>query len=300
MVVLMDGGMGQELRRRWSGPIDALWSARVLDERPELVEAAHRDFVEAGARVLTLSSYAVTPQRLAAHGLEDRFASLQAEAVERARRARGDRDVRIAGCLPPLVASYRPDLAPPPAVAEASYGRIVAAQAQGVDLFLCETLSSVAEARAAVTAAVASGRPVWAAFTLADEPVPEQPRLRSGEPLVSGIDAAAQLGAQVILLNCSRPEAIDAAFPDLARRFARVGAYANGFTSVAALHSAGTVDVLRSREDLGPEAYAARALAWVAAGAQVVGGCCEVGPAHIDAIRRSLLDRGETIESPPP
>jgi S-methylmethionine-dependent homocysteine/selenocysteine methylase len=296
MVILMDGGMGQELRRRWSGPIDGLWSARVLAERPEYVEAVHRDFVQAGARVLTVSSYAVTPQRLAAHGLEDGFDALQAEAVERARRARGDGDVRIAGCLPPLVASYRPDLAPPPAEAEASYGRIVAAQSEGVDLFLCETLSSVAEARAAVPAAAASGRPVWAAFTLADEPVPKTPRLRSGEPLDAGVDAAAELGAQVILLNCSRPEAFDAALPDLVRRFPRVGAYANGFTSVSGLHDAGTVDALERRVDLDPDAYAERALAWVDAGAHIVGGCCEVGPAHIDAIRRALSKRGTVHE----
>lgn len=295
MVVLMDGGMGQELRRRWTGPMDGLWSARVLDEQPELVEAAHRDFVEAGARVLTVASYAVTPQRLAAHGLEDRFEALQVEALERVRRARGEHDVSIAGCLPPLVASYRPDLAPPREEAEAAYARIVAAQAPSVELFLCETLSSVDEARAAVTAAVDSGRPVWAAFTLADEPVSEQPTLRSGEPMEAGVEAAIELGAQAILLNCSKPEAIDAAMPALARRFSRVGAYANGFTSVTGLHDAGTVDALDRRTDLGPEAYAHRALGWVDAGAQVVGGCCEVGPGHIAALSRALVERGAIV-----
>lgn len=294
MVTLLDGGMGQELRRRWSGSIDGLWSARILDERPELVEAAHRDFVEAGAHVLTVSSYAVTPQRLAAHGLEDRFDRLQAEAVEQARRARGDSDVRLAGCVPPLVASYRPDLLPPREAAAESYARIVEAQSPGVDLFLCETLSSTAEARLAVGAAVRSGRPVWAALTVADDPLPERPRLRSGEPLEAGIAAAAELGAEVILLNCSRPEAIDAGFPVLTSAFERVGAYANGFTSVAGLHDAGTVDALERREDLGPRAYASAALHWVDGGAQVVGGCCEVGPAHIAELSRTLRDRAST------
>jgi len=299
MVVLIDGGMGQELRRRWSRPAHPLWSARVLEERPDLVEAVHRDFVEAGASVLTVSSYAVTPERLAAHGVEDRFEVLQAEAIARARNARGDRDVRLAGCLPPLVASYRPDLAPPAARARASYARIVEAQASAVDVFLCETLSSVAEARAAVSAARASGRPVWAAFTLADEPVPEAPRLRSGEPLDAGVEAAVELGARAILLNCAKPEAIDAALPALVRAFDLVGAYANGFTSVAPLHPAGTVDALEGRSDLGPRAYAERAWSWVEAGAVIVGGCCEVGPAHIAALRRALEARGVPLDVPP-
>jgi len=298
MVFLLDGGMGQELRRRWTGPIDALWSARILAERPEFVEAAHRDFAAAGARVLTVSSYAVTPERLAAHQLADRFESLQHEAVQRARRARGDRDIAIAGCVPPLVASYRPDLAPAEGDAEASYRRIVSAQTSGVDLFLCETLSSVSEARAAVAAAVASGRPTWAAFTVADEPVPKTPTLRSGEPLEDGIAVALDLGSQAVLLNCSRPEAIDPAIATLASRVEVFGAYANGFTSVAGLHAAGTVDALERRVDLDPDAYAAAVLSWVEAGASAVGGCCEVGPAHIAAIREALLDREVRIEAP--
>lgn len=298
MVVLLDGGMGQELRRRSSEPAHPLWSAKVLESDPELVEAVHRDFVAAGAQVLTVSSYAATPERLAAYGLEDRFEALQARAVERARRARGDADVRLAGCLPPLVASYRPDLLPAAHAARASYERVVAAQADGVDLFLCETLSSVDEARAAIPAAAASGRPVWAAFTLADEPVPEQPELRSGEPLTSAIDAAAELGAQVVLLNCSTPEAIEAALPTLAARFPRIGAYANGFTSIRPLQPGGTVDALERRVDLDPAAYADRALGWVDAGAEIVGGCCEVGPAHISALRTALLDRGARHGAP--
>jgi S-methylmethionine-dependent homocysteine/selenocysteine methylase len=298
MVVLLDGGMGQELQRRLPGPAHPGWSAQVLLERPDLVEEVHRDFLEAGATVLTVSSYAATPERLAALDLEDRFGVLQAEAVARADRARGDRDARIAGCLPPLVASYRPDLAPPEPAARDSYARIVEAQAPRVDLFLCETVSSVAEGRAAVSAARGSGRPVWVAFTLADEPVPETPRLRSGERLEDAVAAMDDLGVDVVLLNCSRPEAVDPALPDIARGERTVGAYANGFTSVAALAPGVTVDALEARVDLDPAAYAERARAWVEAGAGVVGGCCEVGPAHIAEMRRVLLEAGYRVAPP--
>ena len=59
-----------------------------------------------------------------------------------------------------------------------------------------------------------------------------------------------------------------------------------------ALKHGGTVDVLGARDDLGPATYAEFAMGWVAAGATIVGGCCEVGPAHIAALRDRLHEAG--------
>ena len=62
-----------------------------------------------------------------------------------------------------------------------------------------------------------------------------------------------------------------------------VGAYANGFVNIADTFDrvGATVDMLEARKDLGPEAYAGFAQKWVDTGATIIGGCCEVGPAHI-------------------
>jgi len=293
-VVLLDGGMGQELRRRSSRPAGPLWSAQVMMEEPELETAAHRDFIDAGARVITVNTYSVTPARLARQGIPERFESLQDAALAAADRARREsgRDVRLAGCLPPLVASYRPDLAPDPESCLASYRRIVAAQAAGVDLFLCETMAAIHEAEAATTAAAESGRPVWTAFTVDDG---DGTRLRSGEPLAEAARAVVAAGARAVLVNCSYPEAVTAAMPVLAEVGVPFGGYANGFTSVEALKPGGTVDVLSARADLDPAAHAGHALGWVEAGASIVGGCCEVGPAHIAALERRLVDEGARL-----
>ncbi|MEO1460302.1 MAG: homocysteine S-methyltransferase family protein, partial [Pseudomonadota bacterium] len=179
-IVLLDGGMGQELMRRSARPPAPLWSADTLAEEPELVTAVHRDFVAAGARVLTTAGYSVTPGRLAKARREAAFETLQAAALTAAAEARAGaaHPVRIAGCLPPLLASYQPFLAPEPAAALAGYRRLVAAQRPGVDLYLGETLPSIAEARAALDAARESGLPVWIAFTVDDA---DGRRLRSGE-----------------------------------------------------------------------------------------------------------------------
>ncbi|MGF1527654.1 MAG: homocysteine S-methyltransferase family protein [Candidatus Competibacterales bacterium] len=286
-ITLLDGGMGQELIRRWGRPATPLWSTAMLLEAPELVTQLHGDFIAAGAEVIIVNAYAVTPPRLAREGLEERFQELQTIALEAAQEARdqGGEGVRIAGCLPPLVASYRPDLARPEDAALEDYRRIVAAQAHGVDFFLCETLPSIAEARVATTAARESGKPVWTALTVDDA---DGTRLRSGESLVAGFEAAREAGAEAVLVNCSTPEATAVAMATVAPQGGRFGAYANGFVSVAPLQPGGTVDALEARRDLDPEAYAEAAMAWVATGAVIVGGCCEVGPAHIRALGRRL------------
>lgn len=286
-VTLLDGGMGQELTARWDRPATPLWSADILAERPDLVEAVHDDFIAAGADVVTLASYPVTPARLAEAGREGEFEALQAAALEAGRRAcaRASRDVRLAGCLPPLSGSYRAQDRPGEAAALDQYARIVDIQAREADLFLCETLACVEEARWATRAARASGRPVWTALTVDDA---DGTRLRSGEPVIEAARAAREEGAAAVLINCSTPEAASAGLDVLLSLDLDAGAYANGFTSIDPLLETGTVDALEAREDLGPQAYGDFAERWIASGAAIVGGCCEVGPAHIAEIARRL------------
>lgn len=295
-IVVLDGGLGQELHRRSALAPSPLWSVQVMMDEPELVETVHLEFIDAGARVITLNAYTATPSQLARAGRAGMFDEVHdaAVAAARAARKRSGRDVRIAGCLPPLVDSYRPDLTPPEETCLSDYRRIVAAQADHVDLFLCETLASVAEARIATVAARESGRSVWTALTVDDS---NGSLLRSGEPVAAGADAALQAGAEALLINCSRPEATADALPALAQVGVPFGAYANGFVSVDVLEPGGTADVLEGREDLDPEAYADHALRWAACGSTILGGCCEIGPAHIAELARRLQAEGYELAS---
>ncbi len=291
-VTLIDGGMGQELLKRSGAKPTPLWSAQVLMDKPDIVRDLHADFIKAGARVITLNTYSVTPERLERDGDIADFEPLQKSAIDIAKSARssvGQSDVRIAGCLPPLVGSYRPEEAPEYDVMLATYRLIVKQQQQEVDLFMCETMSSVAEANAALTAAAESGLPVWVALSVQDD---NSGLLRSGEPLAEAVTSIDKIGASATLLNCSKPEAIDACWKILAAGRAPIGAYANGFTSISALEPGGTVDALEARHDLNPESYARFAMNWVEQGASIVGGCCEVGPEHIAAIASSLKQNG--------
>jgi len=294
-VTLLDGGMGQELLKRSSAPAHPLWSAKVLMDEPDIVRQAHEDFITAGARTITINAYSATPERLKRDGVPDWFERLQARSIELARAARdaSGKDVRIAGCLPPLMASYRPDLNADYQNNLDQYRQIVAQQAGKVDLIQCETMASIAEATAAVTAAVETGLPVWVGLTVGDD---GHGNLRSGEPLEQALTALDGLGADAVLLNCSIPEAITACLPTLIAAGLNTGGYANGFTSIDALKPGGTVDALKTRKDLSPVVYADFALNWVGKGARIVGGCCEVGPAHIAEIARRLERAGFEIE----
>ncbi len=100
-IVLLDGGMGQELAHRGAARNDRLWGAQVMIDSPALVTQLHADYIQAGARVITLNTYSVTPERLADVGREAEFAMLQARAFELADRARAPPPGAAARSTPP-------------------------------------------------------------------------------------------------------------------------------------------------------------------------------------------------------
>lgn len=291
-ITLLDGGMGQELLRRSSRPVTPMWSADIMLHEPHLVKDLHREFIESGARVITLNNYTATPQRLLRENAIQYMQSIHQKAIDAAQQAVKQstrHDVKIAGCLPPLVASYRPEVSLSYDESLSSYRQLVSLQSQGCDLFICETMSSITEAKAACTAAKESNKPVWVAFTVKDE-APQQ--LRSGELLQDAITELKKLDPQAMLLNCSQPEAISACWPLINASENTVGAYANGFVSIASLYPGDTVEELEMRQDLSPQQYAEHAMHWVGSGASIIGGCCEIGPKHIKALHEQLKSAG--------
>ena len=291
-ITLLDGGMGQELLRRSSRAVTPMWSADIMLNEPMLVRDLHREFIDSGARVITLNTYTATPQRLKRENQLSQLAPLHQRAMNAAQEAidlAECKEVKIAGCLPPLVASYRPDVSLSFDDSLATYRRLVELQSPASDLFICETMSSITEARAACTAAKESGKPVWLAFTVSDDH-PEQ--LRSGESLKDALLALESLNAQATLLNCSQPEAISQCWSLLSKQKGQFGAYANGFVSVESLYPGDTVETLEMRQDLSPQQYAEHAMSWVRSGASIIGGCCEIGPRHIKALHSRLGSEG--------
>ena len=293
--ILLDGGLGQELLARWGKPAHPLWSAQVMMEAPELVQSIHEDYIRAGAKVITTNSYILTPERLTREGVPDQFRPLQQLAIDLANAARDavGIDVDIAGCLPPLHGSYKPDLSRSADFLYEKYREIAVEQVGKVDLMICETLASISEVKGATKAALELGVDVWTSMTADDD---HMGKLRSGEDIIDAIVALKELKPHGVLFNCSRPETIDVILSELAI-FDHYGAYANGFTHIGGLEVGGTVASLSARQDLTSEKYAEFAMAWIESEANIVGGCCETTPAHISVLSKRMLDAGLEIST---
>ena len=299
-ITLLDGGMGQELCNRSANPVHAEWGGWVMRHEPHLVQELHEDYLRAGAAVITLNNYATTPRVSEdSHGQTPDFEGEQHAAIRLAIAARtaAGSDAKIAGSLPPLSWSYRPGLVEAFERNLEDYRKIVEVGKDHVDLFICETMSTSEEARAAATAACESGKPVWVSWTLLESLGEDgRARLRSGETITEAITALNGLDVNGLLVNCSTPEVTTAAMPELARDGRPFGGYANAFSADLSQYDPGeTVEVIENRTDLNPQAYAVHVQSWVEAGATIVGGCCQTGPAHIAETRRLLAEAGHDL-----
>ena len=293
-ITLLDGGMGQELLARSGDDPTPLWATRVMLDHPGLVRDIHADYFAAGATIATTNTYAIHHDRLSRFGLDPMFHALHLRALAEAHAARAAYPgTRIAGSLGPLQASYRPDLTEPVAEAAPKYAEIARLLAPHVDLILIETAASIEAAEGAVIGAQSAAKPVWLSVSVDDH---DGTKLRSGEP-VADLARLLKHPIQAFLANCSVPEAMADALAALKPLGKPFGAYANGFTHISGnfLKDAPTVKELTHRHDLTPEKYADFAMSWVAQGATIVGGCCEVGPTHIRHLRNRLIAEGHRI-----
>ncbi len=320
-ITVIDGGMGKELARIGAPFRQPEWSAAALLEDPEAVATAHRGFVEAGAQVIIVNTYAVVPFHIG----DDRFAARGRELADLAGRLarrvadEAEAPVRVAASLPPVFGSYAPERFDPE-VAPGLLAPLIEAQAPWVDLWIAETIASLVEAETALAALDRAGvdGDRWLAFSLADEPPTDDakasagvggdpappPRLWSGESVADAGRLAVDRGADAVLLNCAMPEAVSLALPELvdavgrSERTPAVGAYANGFPPKPPVYTANSV-ILDRRDDLTPEAYADHVDRWIELGATIVGGCCGIHPEHIaELARRHRPDRVAPVEPP--
>src|SRR4051812_1331963 len=290
---ILDGGMGRELNRSGAPFRQPEWSALALMEGPEFVRRAHDAFIAAGADAITTNSYAVVPfhigeDRFRTDGrmLADRAGRIAREAAEAA-----PRKVIVAGSLPPLFGSYRPDLF----VEKESQGIaevLIAGLAPYVDVWLAETQGSIAEAAALRKALGDDRRPFWVSFTLDDGASATPPKLRSQEPVEVAVRAALDWKAEALLFNCSQPEvmaaALDVARTTLAGAPLTLGVYANAFPPQDEKEAEANAGLSDIRADLDPPRYLDFVQNWLKRGAGIVGGCCGIGPEHIAAIRKAV------------
>jgi len=293
-ITIIDGGMGRELAKRGAPFRQPEWSALAMIEAPEIVRDVHRAFIQSGAAVITTNSYALVPFHIGDERFANHAQELAASAGEMARAAveMEGSATKVAGSIPPLFGSYRADLFDAEHVEDIATP-LIKGLSTHVDFWLAETQSLIAEAvaiRELLTTLDTDNKPLWVSFTLEDSEHLDVPRLRSGETVQEAVATLADLNIEAILFNCCQPEVIDQAL-DVAQTtlqnkdaaHIKLGAYANAFPPQPkdATANDGLDEV---RDDLTPPAYLVWAQKWQTQGASLIGGCCGIGPEHIQAL----------------
>ncbi|MFI9201811.1 homocysteine S-methyltransferase [Streptomyces sp. NPDC053048] len=276
--LVLDGGLSNQLAAQGCDLSDELWSARLLADAPEQIEAAHAAYVRAGAQVLITSSYQATFEGFARRGLgREEAAALLRRSVELARRAaaRGEREVWVAASVGPYGAmladgsEYRGRYGLSVTELERFHRpRVEELAAAGPDVLALETVPDADEARALLRAVRGCGLPVWLSFSATGE------HTRAGRPLTEAF-ALAEGNDQVIAVgvNCCEPADAD--------RAVELAARVTGKPVVVYPNSGEGWDA-RERDWRGrPTFDPSRVGVWQAAGARLIGGCCRVGPDRI-------------------
>ena len=291
-IILIDGGMGQELIHRSKVKPDGLWSARVMLDNYDLVVDLHRDFIKAGAEAITLNSYSVTPQKLKRHNLEELFIPLQKSAIKAAIEAKKsssvETDIKIIGCLPPLVMSYKTNTGMDKNEAKDTYKKIIEIQEPHVEILCCETVCSIEEAHIATENALTTDKKVWLSFCVKEE---DGTLLRSGESLEDALREFNNSKIDSFLINCAPPEAIHSSI-NVMKNFSKpYGALPNAFVTVNDLDIQNDVSILKKRSDLNINKFTGEILSYIKNNASIIGGCCEVGPKYIEALKNKIFNK---------
>ncbi|MCB5160487.1 homocysteine S-methyltransferase family protein [Marinomonas algarum] len=295
-LTILDGGMGRELKRIGAPFSQPLWSAQALIEAPEFVTQAHLNFIESGAEIITVNSYACVPFHLGDALYDEKGSTLATHAAILAKDAavNAKQDVLVAGSLPPPFGSYRPDLFQPVRAKEILTA-LFAAQDDYVDLWLAESIASIKEALVVQSIFKQTQKPCHYAFTLSDE-VSSPSTLRSGESVCDAIEAIITGKIEGIFFNCSIPEVMEQALQatnDILKKHnitLDIGVFANSFAPISQDHQAN--DNMQGCRDVSPEQYFEYAKRWRYLGANIIGGCCGIWPSHIKMLskwKKSLL-----------
>ena len=292
-LTLLDGGMGRELKRIGAPFSQPLWSAQALIEAPHYVAQAHQNFIQAGAEIITVNSYACVPFHLGDALYQEQGETLarQAAVIAKNVASSSTQPIQVAGSLPPPFGSYRPDLFKKQQALDI-LTTLYKAQDDNVDLWIAETIASIDEAQTIAQVLKDSSKPCYYSFTLSDE-IEETAILRSGESVTDAIETLLNTANLIeerdgIFFNCSIPEVMEQAIKDtteLLRQHNKrldIGAYANSFTPIAQNHEAN--QSIQGSRDLTPEEYLVYAKQWHNLGANIIGGCCGIEPSHIEVL----------------
>ncbi len=282
--VLADGAMGTVLYAR------GIFINRCYDELnlsdPGLILSVHEEYLQAGAEILETNTFGANRFRLARHGLAGKVAEINAVGVRIARQAvvhlseKQAGEAWVAGAVGPLGVRLEPLGKTGLDEARAAFvEQIRALTAEGVDMLIVETMPALNEAREALAAAqeAAPDLPLLVMVTVDDEG-----NCLDGSSPQQAAALLTEWGANAVGVNCSTGPATVLTAVEAMRSATTL--------PVAAMPNAGMPRAVEGRNIYlcSPEYMASFARKAIAAGTQIVGGCCGTTPNHIRAMRSAM------------
>jgi len=264
--LLIDGGLSNVLEKQGHNLNHKLWTAKLLEKDPESIIQAHYAYLESGAKCITTSSYQAAIPGLMAAGFDRATAEvlliksveLAEVAIERAMAAGSvEHKPLIAASIGPFGAyladgsEYRGDYGvSDETLREFHRDRIRLLDRSDADFFACETIPGIQEARVLSEILKQADKPAWISFSCKDEQ-----HINDGtkiEECVSGLIKRLKSGS--------------------------------GTKKIVVYPNSGEAYNAESKSWLGtsdPDLFVEMAKEWLKMGADIIGGCCRIGPDHI-------------------
>lgn len=286
-ILILDGATGSNLQKRGmpTGVCPELW----VTEHAEVLKELQEEYIAAGSDIIYAPTFSGNRIKMAEYHLEDRLEEINTKLVQISREAAAGKalvaaDITMTGAqLEPmgdltfreLLDVYREQLG-------------ILSRA-GVDLVVIETMMSLQETRAAVLAAkdVCPELPLMATLSFT-----ESGNTLYGASAESAVVVLQELGVDAVGLNCSAgPDRMLSVLQRM-KKVARVPLIAKPNAGLPKMNEKG-----ETVYDMDAEAFAEHMKEIVAAGAQIIGGCCGTSPEYIARLAK-ITEQGAEISEP--
>lgn len=288
-VFILDGAMGTEISARGIKTTLPLWSAGSLLTNPQTVKQIHKDYINAGARIIITNTFRTTRRTFKKKNMADKAKQTTLLACKLAKEAVSEsgQDVLVAGSMAPLEDCYRPDLVPDDRELKKEHLEYAENLKEGgVDFLLAETMISLREIKAVCKAAKQVGLPLAISFCC-----DKDGNLLSGEKLEKVVKLVEQYNPIFLSLNCMSLDLSSKVLKKLRKStYLPIAVYAQGDGE------ASDDQGWKFKGNNRPKIYSKYAEKWIKSGADVIGGCCGTNPEYIHKLTNSV---SAMVQNPP-
>jgi len=284
-VIVIDGAMGTELESRGVAMHEKVWSAAALISDPPIIRQVHADYIRAGAEVIITNTFASARHMLAPVGFGEQVEALNRRAVDLANQARAQaaaHPVAIAGSICEWVHPDTP-WADTTRLRESLREQAGILAEAGVDLLTIEMGNRLPHTAIAVEEALATGLPVWAGLSC---------RQAQADGALVGFDPPHHDFAQLVASVTSQPVGLitimHSSIADTPAGIECVRQQWPGPIGVYPESGYFKMPNWEFRDIISPEDLVTEARTWLAQGVQLLGGCCGLSVAHIQALHEAF------------